>query len=1070
MLRLTAFLTVLPATVLVAVATSPGAPPAAQAPTAASFFEPSLSPDGSEIAFVSGGDIWSVPAQGGDARLLVSHTANEQRPLFSPDGRYLAFVSTRTGGGDIYILDLRGGALRRLTFDDGYEQLDAWSRDGEWIYFSSTNRDIAGMNDVYRVRAGGGTPMRVAADRYAPEFWAAPSPDGQTIAINARGNTAGQWWRNGHSHLDITELYLVRLGERPVYTRVSDGQREAKEMWPMWSADGRTLYYVSDRGGTENLWMRPVSGGAPRQLTSFRDGRLLWPQIALNGRAIVFERDFGVWLYEVERAQARQVPITLRGAPAVPTVERVTLTSNLSDLALAPDGRKFTVVGRGEIFAAGARDGGDAVRVTTNAGPDGQVVWLADSRRIVYSSSREGTSRLYLYDFVTRAESALTTAGNAVQPQVSPDGKWLAYTRDGRELRVIELATRRDRLLATGHFDRPPFVGTQDFAFSPDSRWIAYLAPSARGFTNAFVVPIEGGEPRQVSFLANSFGNGIAWSPDGTFLLLVSAQRTESPLVTRIDLVPRAPRFREDAFIALFPGDSSGGGARGTAGAGRDTARNRPPPRTEIVFDGIHRRASVLPIDVTVQSVRIAPDGKNVLLTGSAAGQTNLWLYSLDELATGRDAGLRQLTTTASGKGSAQWSRDGREIWYLDGGRVQVLTVESRQSRNVAVTLQMDVDFETEKLEVFRQAWSYLRDNFYDEQMHGVDWNAVAARVRPHIEGARTRDEMRRILSLMVGELNASHLGIGGGGGGQPAVGKLGVRFAREEYERTGRFRIEEIIAEGPLARDARVGDYLLAVDGVALGARTNLDSLLTHKIGRRVPVRLGAADGSGAREVVVRPVSTGAEKNMLYSDWVASRRAYVAKVSNGRLGYVHLRDMGAGSLAQLYLDLDDENQAREGVVIDIRNNNGGFVNAYALDVFARRPYLTMQPRGRQTYSARQQLGQRVFDKPTVLVTNQHSLSDAEDFTEGYRRLGLGKVVGEPTAGWIIYTSNATLLDGTTVRLPFIRIRDAQGKDMELVPRPVDVRVDRPIGEWYASTDVQLDAAVRTLLQAIAAP
>lgn len=1082
MLRTVTVRSVLPATVLLAVA-APSVPPAspeprdaptrsgvAQSAPAASFVEPSLSPDGAEIAFVAGGDIWSVPAQGGDARLLVSHTANDTRPLFSPDGRRLAFVSNRTGQGDIYILDLRGGELRRLTFDDGAEQLDAWSRDGEWIYFSSTSRDIAGMNDVFRVRASGGTPMRVAGDRYASEYWAAPSPDGQSIAISARGNTAGQWWRNGHSHLDVNELHVVRLGERPAYTRVGDGRREAKESWPLWSADGRTLYYVSDQGGTENLWARPASGGEPRRLTAFRDGRVLWPQIAQHGRTIVFERNFGVWLYDVDRSQARQVSITLRGAPAGPIVERVTLGSNLGDLALSPDGRKFTVVGRGEIFAASARDGGEAMRVTGNPGPDGQVVWLPDSRRIVYASSRAGTSRLYLYDFVTRAESALTTAGSAVQPRLSPDGKWLAYTRDGRELRVMELATRRDRLLANGAFDRPPFVSTQSFAFSPDSRWLAYLAPSARGFENAFVVPIEGGEPRQVSFVANSFGNGIAWSPDGTFLLLLSGQRTESPQVARIDLVPRTPRFREDAFIALFPGDSSGGAARGAAGAARDTARARTPARTEIVFDGINGRMSVLPIAVDVQSVRIAPDGKNVLLTGFAAGQINLWLYSLDELATGNNAGLRQLTTTASGKQSAQWSPDGREIWYLDGGRVQVLNPESRQSRTVAVTLQFDVDFHTEKLEVFHQAWSYLRDNFYDERMHGVDWNAVAERVRPHIAGARTPDEMRRILSLMVGELNASHLGIGGGGSGPPAVGKLGVRFSRVEYERSGRFRIEEIIADGPLARDAKVGEYLLAVDGVTLNAATNLDSVLTHKTGRRVPVRLGAADGSASREVVVRPVSTGAEKNLLYRDWVASRRAYVAQASRGRLGYVHIPDMGQGSLNQLYLDLDDENQAREGVVIDIRNNNGGFVNAYALDVFARRPYLTMQPRGRQTYSARQQLGQRVFDKPTVLVTNQHSLSDAEDFTEGYRTLGLGKVVGEPTSGWIIYTSNATLLDGTTVRLPFIRIRDAQGKDMELVPRPVDVRVDRPVGEWYEGKDTQLDAAVRTLLGSVAAP
>jgi tricorn protease len=196
----------------------------------------------------------------------------------------------------------------------------------------------------------------------------------------------------------------------------------------------------------------------------------------------------------------------------------------------------------------------------------------------------------------------------------------------------------------------------------------------------------------------------------------------------------------------------------------------------------------------------------------------------------------------------------------------------------------------------------------------------------------------------------------------------------------------------------------------------------------------------------------------------VEERRAYVAKASNGRLGYVHLFDMGQGSLDQLFLDLDAENQGRDGIVVDVRNNNGGFVNAYALDVFARRPYMTMTVRDQPSAPARLQLGQRSFDRPAVLVTNQHSLSDAEDFTEGWRALKLGPVVGEPTSGWIIYTSGAQLVDGTALRMPFIRIQGADGKDMELVPRPVDKLVVRPVGEAYTARDSQLDAAVTELL------
>ncbi len=224
-------------------------------------------------------------------------------------------------------------------------------------------------------------------------------------------------------------------------------------------------------------------------------------------------------------------------------------------------------------------------------------------------------------------------------------------------------------------------------------------------------------------------------------------------------------------------------------------------------------------------------------------------------------------------------------------------------------------------------------------------------------------------------------------------------------------------------------------------------------------------AAGQDAREVLVQPVSTATEKNLLYREWVEANRRYVEKVSGGRLGYAHMNDMSEGALRRLYMDLDADNRAKEGVVIDVRNNNGGFVNVYAIDVLARRGYMNMTPRGLPIAPARTMLGQRALERPTILVTNQHSLSDAEDFTEGYRTLKLGKVVGEPTSGWIIYTGNVTLLDGTTMRMPGTRITTLDGKTMELNPRPVDVTVTRPIGESLQGKDSQLDTAVRELLR-----
>jgi C-terminal processing protease CtpA/Prc len=499
----------------------------------------------------------------------------------------------------------------------------------------------------------------------------------------------------------------------------------------------------------------------------------------------------------------------------------------------------------------------------------------------------------------------------------------------------------------------------------------------------------------------------------------------------------------------------------------------------EIAFEDIRRRVSVLPVGENSSAETISPDGKWLLVNGAG----NLSVYPLDAPPGGGGGGgrggggggsqTRQLTSTPGAKSNAQFTPDSREVFYLEQGRINIVAVEQRQPRAVSVTAELDVDFSREKMEVFRQAWTYMRDGFYDDKYHGADWGEVRAEFTPVVAGVRTTDELRRVLNLMFGELNASHLGAsgpGGGGGQSSNNGRLGLYFDRGEYENNGRLRITEVISLSPAAisKQIKSGDYLLSVDGVTIDARTNLDEQLMHKVGRRVELKVSSsADGASPRDVVVQPISQGAERALLYRDWVEANRAYVEKVSGGKLGYVHIRDMSANALRQLYLDLDADNRAKAGVVVDVRHNNGGFVNVYAIDVLARRGYLTMTPRGLPASPARTSLGQRSLELPTILVTNQHSLSDAEDFTEGYRSLKLGKVVGEPTSGWIIFTGSQTLVDGTSIRMPGTRITSNDGKTMELNPRQVDVPVTRPIGETYTGKDTQLETAVRELLKQI---
>ena len=1045
-----------------------------------SFAEPSMSPDRSEIAFVSGGDIWVVPRAGGTAHLLVSHPATESRPLYSPDGTRLAFMSNRAGSMDIWILTFTIGDVRQLTFDDGNEQLDGWSHDGNWIYFSSSAHDVGGNTDVYRVRASGGTPMPVSADRYAAEFMSAPSPDGSETAVVARGMGQSQWWRKGHSHLDESEIWIVKGdGSRaPAYEQLLT--RDAKQQWPMWSADGNAIYYVSDQSGAQNLWTKPLRGEA-RRLTSFTDGRVLFPSIDAGGHEIVFERDFGIWRYDIATNQAQAVPITLRGAPATSADQHLVITNGLQQIALSPDGKKLAFIARGEVFVARADSGGDAMRVTNTPAAESELAWAPDSRRVAYASNRDGAWHIYMRDLTSGPETQLTRGDRSdVNPRWSPDGTHIAFLRDARELRVVDVATHNEQQLATSVFGRPPFLSERPIVWSPDGRYVAYLGASTKLMVNAYVVPLAGGSPMQVSWLSNTRANTLSWSTDGTYLVLDSGMRTEPGMAARIDLIPRTPRLREDLLAAMFrdttPGRTTATPAlqaalRADSSLTAPNRESRSPRATRVVTEGIRERLSVLPVGIDVTSEIISPDGRQLLLVASAAGQQQLFTYPLDDMAT-EPAVARQLTTTAGFKSSVQWAPDSKSVWFLEQGRVVNMPIESRQPRQVAIRAEMDVDFSREKMEVFNQAWEFLNDNFYDPSFHGANWNAVRETYAPIIAGARTPDEMRRLLNLMIGEMNASHMGISGppGGTGLPGTGRLGLHFERASYEQRGELKVTEVIPLSPAALSDRihVGDYVLSVDGVRVGPGFNLDSALSFKFDHRVELTVAAdAAGRDSRQVGVRATNGNTEKGLLYRAWVAERRAYVERVSNGRLGYVHMNDMGGNAIAQMNLDLGSEEHAKEGVVLDIRFNNGGFVNGYALDVLSRHPYVQMVRRGVPPVPGRPVLGQRALEAPTILVTNQATLSDGENFTEGYRTMKLGKVVGEPTAGWDVYTGAGTMVDGTSVRLPFMMNASQDGKALELVPRAVDIRVDRPLGESYTGRDSQLDAAVKELLAEI---
>ena len=1165
---------------LTAAARAAGPSTVPASPPVACLQQPAASPDGREVAFVTAGAIWTVPAAGGDARPLVADVGDVLRPLYSPDGRRLAFGSNKTGAGDLYVLTFDTGELKRVTVDESPDRLDAWAPDGRSLYYSTGGHEVGGTSDVYRVDVDGGTPMPVVAEPYGGDFYAAPSPDGHTVAFCGGGLAASQWWRHGHSHIDCCAIWSTTDGHGFVQLTTDD----AKHLWPMWSPDARTLYYMADADGAENLYGRDYwNGGAtsapaapPTALTHFRDGRVLWPTISADGKTIVFERDFGIWKLDLTTGAVGPIAVRLRGVVAPPAVPvHLTLTRDASEMAVSHDGKKVAVVVHGQVFAGPVAAGetpAPAFRVTHSDGIESDVTWSNDDRKLAYVSTRGKYRHVYVYDFATRLERPVTTsAANDASPAFAPDDAAVAFVRNGAELRLVELrppTLRRrpsatqpvtlptagptagpttgpatvarpareprrqilariaalraalglspERVLATGlSVPQPPFAGRRAIAFAPAGDYVAVVSAGAKGFRNVYLVPTAGGPARQVSFLANAESSAAVWTPDGSALLFGSGQRTEENELARVDLKPRPPAFRTDQFSDLFrqrptrptpepttprqpTGDADGdadGDAEPATTRATIAAPTGPttipttipatrPAHTDVVFDDIEERLGLLPVGLDVDEVAVSPDGKWAGVIGSAGGRTNVYVYPLDPLVEAPVA--RQLTATADGKSDLQFAPDpdpraeaagATRLYFREGGRVRYVPVPARavgggtggvEAADVPVPVEMDVGFDRDKRVVFDQAWRYLADHFHDPAMHGLDWPAVRARFAPHLDAARTPADERRVLSLMIGELNSSHMAVSGPptDDGRANVGRLGVTWDAAEYAAAGKLRVAAVVPFGPAAlAGIKVGQFVAAVDAAPADRPANVDALLENKSAKDVTLAVADdAAGGGKHDVRVVCVSPATERTLAYKAWVHANRTYVARASGNRLGYIHLSDMSTQALARLSADLDARNQAYDGVVVDVRNNNGGFVNGYALDVFSRRNYLDIQGRDTPRTTGRTALGQRYLGLPTVLVTNRDTLSDGEDFTEGYQALGLGDTVGEPTAGWIIFTSGVTLLDGSSLRLPAESVYDHNGVEMEMHPRPVTTLVERPVGEASEGRDSQLDAAVKDLL------
>lgn len=1073
---------------------------------------PVIAPDGTQIAFVHASDVWLVDASGGKAERLTANPAQHASPRWSPDGKTIAVSSTRAGQGSIHLLPLESGTVRRLTLHDAASTPEAWTPDGTALFYSSWREQLG--KAVYRINLNGGTPIRWINQPYETLENLVISPDGSTLAFNVSLST---WWRRGPNPFGGAQVWTVsnQLGAGD-YQHISNSFAGLNR-WPMWAADQQGLYVVSDRDGMENIWYLPLGQGEPQQITFFREGRVLWPTIA--GQKVVFERDFRLWRLDLASGDAQPLDVVVGSDQRMPPPQIVSFQRNFSEIAISPDGKKIGFVAHGEIFADFAdketdreRRQGPSMRVTNTHFRESDIEWSPDSRTLVYTSDRHGDEEVYKYDFAERHETRLTSGLEPKHsPRYSPDGAWIAYASGENAIRLLDTKTNEDR-----DFIKADFTYSPTFAWSPDSKWLAFVAQDEGLFSNLYVQHIDETEPHQISFLANIHSRYPIWAGNGQFILFTTSQYREESQIARIDLRPQEPQFREDEFERLFalpedvrpprdaepevpplppaeqplPADAlpidappqPPDAAPAEQPQAEQPVAEQPTPAKEatkgpkaiaIQFDGIERRLRFLtPTQLNAYVCDISPDSRDMLYSAVVADKRQLWLMPLDEQR--RDQGGRQLTGSPSSKGAAHFGPEGKSIYFLDDGRITNRRLQGNEQTVVPVQADVLWDFHAEKQQMFDECWRLLRDHFYDPTFRGLDWTAAKTQFAPLVEGAQTDEELRLIINLMVGELRASHMGAFGGQFIPNETGYIGLLFDQDIQFESGQLRIAEILTDSPgaLARDANgnplhVGDYLLAVDGVALTAANSLDGLLHRTVNRRVRLTVGAQPEGPTRDVAVRPVSGGRYSTLRYLDWVLMNERYVHRVSNGRLGYVHIHTMSYDAYQKFLADLDSEIHSKQGVVIDVRFNGGGHIATFILDVLSRRSILLSAFRDRPAADVGHLSGNRVLNKPTVLVTNEHSGSNTEMFSEGYRRLGLGKVIGKPTAGAVIWTSNYSLIDGTQFRLPRTKVATPEGEDLEGTGRAVDVDIALPIGEYAPARDRQLDMAVEVLLKQI---
>ncbi|PQJ34334.1 peptidase S41 [Salinibacter sp. 10B] len=1047
---------------------------------------PAVHPEGNQVAFSYQGDLWTVPVDGGRAERLTIHEAYEGTPRWRPNGEQIAFTSDRYGNDDVYLMDAEGGTPQRLTYHSTDDALSGWTPNGHLLF--TTRRTYAQaewLNEIYQVPAEGGTPnRRLDAVGAAPRM----SPDGRFIAFEQGYNDTS---KKGYQGPADREVWIYDT-ENDRFTRITS--YGGNDHHPVWTGP-RTLLYISERSGTYNVHRQAITDqggtdGAPEAVTSFEDDGVRALSASADGRVIAFERQTDIYVME-NGGEPRQLDVTVPADYRFDPTEQMEMSNGVRDYAVSPNGEQVALVLRGELFLMqNETDEPRTTRLTEHAYRDRDVTWTSDSTLVFVSDRNGGQYDLYrlesadsehpgdLYDALQYRVTRLTdTPENERILSMGPDRSRIALRR-GSMTSYGEGQLLTATLSADGLTDEAVLVdgwnAPTDVSWSPDGEWLAY-SKSNLNFNSDIYIHAADGSREPVNVSQHPRGDSApVWSPDGSKLGFVSERSAAGSDVWFVWLQEEDWEKTERDWEEIEENEAENGAA--DAGDSDESET----PSVEIDFENIHDRLErVTALPGNEGEPVIGEDGETFYFVAGGSGwaadyDTEVDLYSIQWDGSERT----RITEGGVEPSNVRLAPTGTQVTFThSNGQIARVPTEKPDLERLAFQATMEVNHEKEREQIFTEVGRALQEGFYDPNFHGDDWDSLRTKYRPWALQASTTQDFQDAVNLMLGELNASHMGYYGGD------------RAETQNERTGRIGVEvdpvdngvevqRVVPRSPAARETstlREGDVITTVNGTSVAEAGNFYALMEGTVKEKVLLRVTGPDGE-ERTVRIRP--TDDLQDELYREWVEERKRLVEEYSNGRLGYIHVEGMNWESFEHFERELYASAHDKEGLIIDVRFNGGGWTTDYLMTVLNVRRHAYTVPRGatdnlqqnhkqfREHYPFGERLPYAAWTKPTATLANENSYSNAEIFSHAFKNLGHGPLVGQPTFGAVISTGGTGLLDGSYVRMPFRAWYVYQtDENMEHGPARPDISVQNPPAIKAEGEDPQLRRAVESLLE-----